>query len=228
MKILTAEQIKQLDAYTIEHEPIASIDLMERASRAFANRIMAEWAPDTVVKVFAGPGNNGGDALAVSRMLAEAGYAVSVYLFNTKGHLSPDCEENKQRLLTCGNVDFVEVTTTFDPPVLEASDLVIDGLFGTGVTRPLNGGFASVVKYINASCATVVAIDVPSGLMCLTISSRQDIHLRFRILNLRSSFLRTKPMWDIGRCSTSESRTRCSISLPLLIGSRKRGMCVLC
>ena len=166
MKILTAEQIKQLDAYTIEHEPIASIDLMERASRAFANRIMAEWAPGTVVKVFAGPGNNGGDALAVSRMLAEAGYAVSVYLFNTKGHLSPDCEENKQRLLTCGNVNFMEVTTTFDPPVLEASDLVIDGLFGTGVTRPLNGGFASVVKYINASCATVVAIDVPSGLMC--------------------------------------------------------------
>lgn len=139
---------------------------MERASLAFATRIMEQWSTATVVKVFAGPGNNGGDALAVSRMLSKYGYKVYVYLFNTSGKLSPDCQENKNRLAECEEVEFVEVTSSFDPPILEKTDVVIDGLFGTGMSRPLNGGFASVVKYINSSAATVISIDVPSGLMC--------------------------------------------------------------
>ena len=176
MKILTAAQFKIIDNYTIEHEPVSSIDLMERASRAMADRICARWTVDTPIKIFAGPGNNGGDALAIARMLCEARYKVTVYLFNTSDSLSPDCETNKQRLMKYQmdelnamrpySVIFTEVTSEFKPPVLEKDDLVIDGLFGTGLSRPLNGGFASVVKYINASPATVVAIDVPSGLMC--------------------------------------------------------------
>lgn len=176
MKILSAAQLKVIDDYTIAHEPVNSIDLMERASRAVADKICSRWAVDTPVKVFAGPGNNGGDALAIARMLCEAKYQVTVYLFNISDSLSPDCEVNKQRLMkyqmgeanapgqSC--VAFTEVTSEFQPPVLEEGDLVIDGLFGTGLSRPLNGGFASVVKYINASPATVVSIDVPSGLMC--------------------------------------------------------------
>jgi NAD(P)H-hydrate epimerase len=176
MKILSAAQFKVIDSYTIEHEPVSSIDLMERASRAVADKICGRWAVDTPVKIFAGPGNNGGDALAIARMLCEAKYRVTVYLFNTSNGLSPDCEANKKRLMkycmeemsALGRfcVAFTEVTSEFKPPVLEEGDLVIDGLFGTGLSRPLNGGFASVVKYINASPATVVAIDIPSGLMC--------------------------------------------------------------
>lgn len=166
VKIYTAEQIREIDAYTIANEPITSINLMERASAAFAQKFMERWGSSVVLKVFAGPGNNGGDALAVSRILACQGYRVSVYLFNTKGSLSPDCQTNKIRLRECRNINFVEVTSSFAPPVLNEGDVVIDGLFGTGVTRPLNGGFASVVKYINASPATVVSIDVPSGLIC--------------------------------------------------------------
>lgn len=156
-----------LDAYTIEHEPITSLDLMERAARAFAHEIMARWGEQTAVKIFAGPGNNGGDALAVARLLADAGYAdISVYLFNTSGNLSADCSSNYQRLKGKAEVKLTEVTTQFTPPAIDPSDLIIDGLFGTGLSRPLNGGFASVVKYINASGATVVSIDIPSGLMC--------------------------------------------------------------
>lgn len=176
MKILSAAQLKIVDAYTIEHEPISSINLMERASRAVADKIRARWSSDTPIKIFAGPGNNGGDALAIARMLGEANYKVYVYLFNTSDGLSPDCHINKQRLvdfqdakqkmLGVRNVEFVEVTSQFTPPKLEEGDLVVDGLFGTGLSRPLNGGYASVVKYINASPATVVSIDVPSGLMC--------------------------------------------------------------
>ncbi|MCR5312293.1 MAG: NAD(P)H-hydrate dehydratase [Bacteroidaceae bacterium] len=166
MKILTAVQMRELDAYTIEHEPISSIDLMERASKAFADKIISRWNISTVVKVFAGPGNNGGDALAVARMLSNVGYTIQVYLFNTKGHLSSDCETNKNRLQKCHGVIFEEIRSSFNPPILEETDLVIDGLFGSGINRPLSAGFASVVKYINSSNATVVSIDVPSGLMC--------------------------------------------------------------
>ena len=127
IKIFPTIQIKELDAYTIENEPVASIDLMERASQALAKTISERWNTETPFTVFAGPGNNGGDALAVSRLLAQQGYRVEVYLFNTKGSLSPDCETNKKRLTELSGIDFHEI--------------------------------------INSSPATVVALDVPSGLM---------------------------------------------------------------
>ena len=165
MKIFPTQSIKELDAYTIENEPIASIDLMERASKTIAKAIAQRWNADTPFTVFAGPGNNGGDALAVARLLAGQGYELSVYLFNTKGELSPDCTTNQERLAEVRNIDFHEVTTQFVPPVLTAGHVVIDGLFGSGLNKPLSGGFAAVVKYINSSPAKVVSIDMPSGLM---------------------------------------------------------------
>lgn len=165
MKIFTAVQISELDKYTIEHEPIKSIDLMERAARELTCAICGHWDNTTPVVVFAGPGNNGGDALAVARMLMSEGYKVQVFLFNITGRLSADCAENKQRLLDKKAKQFVEVTQEFDPPRLEQGMLVVDGLFGSGINKPLSGGFASLVKYINASQAEVVSIDMPSGLM---------------------------------------------------------------
>ncbi len=166
MKIFTGAQIHELDKYTIEHEPIESIDLMERAAKALTRAICEQWPTDIPVVVFAGPGNNGGDALAVARMMAEMNYEVSVYLFNISGHLSSDCAVNRHRLVECKQVKaFVEVIEEFDPPVLEENMLVIDGLFGSGLNKPLAGGFASLVKYINSGASTVVSIDMPSGLM---------------------------------------------------------------
>ena len=166
MKIFTTAQIRELDKYTIEHEPIASLDLMERAARVLTQVVVQEWTVATPIVIFAGPGNNGGDALAMARMLSEQNYQVNVYLFNISGHLSADCAANKQRLLdTKLAKNFVEVSTEFDPPVLDSNTLVIDGLFGSGLNKPLAGGFASLVKYINASPSKVVSIDVPSGLM---------------------------------------------------------------
>ena len=166
MKIFTNTQIHELDQYTIEHEPISSVDLMERAAKAITRTISEQWSNSTPVVVFAGPGNNGGDALAVARMLAESNYHVSVYLFNISSHLSADCATNRQRLRDCKQVKaFIEVTQEFEPPQLEADTLVVDGLFGSGLNKPLAGGFASLVKYINASPSQVVSIDLPSGLM---------------------------------------------------------------
>ena len=179
MKIFTSAQIHELDKYTIDHEPIKSIDLMERA----ASRIVAEirhlcTAYNTIV-VFAGPGNNGGDALAVARILASEGMKVKAWLFNTTGRLSADCKTNRDRLTGMKELDsFTMVIDEFDPPTLDASTLVIDGLFGVGLNKPLTGGYASLVKYINASPSKVVSIDMPSGLM----SESNEYNVRSNII----------------------------------------------
>ncbi len=166
MKIFTRAQIQELDKYTIDHEHIKSIDLMERVARTLTKAIAERWSQAVPVVVFAGPGNNGGDALAVARLLGDRGYNVDTFLFNITGHLSADCAENKNRLIDKkGRPLYTEVTQEFDPPRLEEGMLVVDGLFGSGLNKPLAGGFASLVKYINASAADVVSIDMPSGLM---------------------------------------------------------------
>lgn len=168
MKIFEASQIKDIDQYTIVNEPVSSLDLMERAATAFAHAVMRRWSRETPVVVFAGPGNNGGDALAVSRLLAERGYGVKVYLFNPDSTLSPDCEANRSFLYgVVKKEDFFEIAkgVRVELPVLTSDTLVLDGLFGIGLNRPLEGGFAAVIQYINKSDATVVSIDIPSGLM---------------------------------------------------------------
>lgn len=165
MKIFPSIQIKELDAYTIEHEPIASIDLMERAANAITNAIVKRWEKDTPIVVFAGPGNNGGDALAVARLLSIQKYEVKAFLFNPKNELSDECKENYERASRIHSIELIEVTAQFVPPALDFDTLVVDGLFGIGLNKPLQGGYAAVVKYINSCDATVIGIDIPSGLM---------------------------------------------------------------
>jgi len=165
MKIFTGTQIREHDRYTMEHEPIRSIDLMERAAKALTFAITERWNAQTPFVVFAGPGNNGGDALAVARMLLDQGYDLQIFLFNVHNKLSEDCEINKKRLLEKHPKSFTEISLNFDPPTLTQETVVIDGLFGSGINKPLSGGFAAMVKYINQSQAKVVSIDLPSGLM---------------------------------------------------------------
>lgn len=214
MKIFPTTSIKELDAYAIENEPISSIDLMERASEAVAEAIAGRWDAETPLVAFAGPGNNGGDALAVSRLLAGRGYRVEVYLFNTKGSLSPDCEANRDRLAGIAGVELHEITTQFVPPALTAEHLVIDGLFGSGLNKPLSGGFAAVVKYINASPATVVSIDIPSGLMgednsynVMANVVRADLTLSLQLPKLAFFFAENEPYvgeWELLDIGLSE------------------------
>ncbi|MDR3260626.1 MAG: NAD(P)H-hydrate dehydratase [Tannerella sp.] len=164
LKIIETERIKELDQYTIDHEPVASIDLVERAATAFTQEYSRHFTKQNRVIIFSGQGNNGADALAIARLLGEEGYRIEVYLFNPAQHLSPDCELNKQRVLADKKVRLFEVYEDFTPPVLTARDVVIDGLFGSGLNRSLSGGYADVIEYINQSEATVVSIDIPSGL----------------------------------------------------------------
>ena len=165
MKIFTNDQIRSIEKYTIENEGVTSDELIERAAAAITCEIMSRWRQSKNVWVIAGQGNNGADALAVARMLLEQGYNVQVLLFNVFGRLSEGCIHSRKRLLDAGNVNFTEVTGDFNPPFISPDSLVIDGLFGSGLREPLTGGFRSFVDYINESKATIVSIDVPSGLM---------------------------------------------------------------
>lgn len=164
MKVFKISQIRDIDQYTISNEPISSLNLMERAAQAFSKLFMSRIPVYRKVVVFAGPGNNGGDALAVARILLHNGYDVETFLFNPKGRLSNDCDENKDKLWRTDGVKFTEVKDAFSPPELGSDIVVIDGLFGSGLTQPLSGGFAGVVQYINKSDALVISIDVPTGL----------------------------------------------------------------
>ncbi|CAK7077382.1 MAG: Bifunctional NAD(P)H-hydrate repair enzyme Nnr [Parabacteroides sp.] len=164
IKIFATDKIKELDQYTIQNEPISSIDLVERAATVFMHEFCRRYSKQIRIVIFAGQGNNGADALAIARLLIDEGYRVETYLFNPTEHLSYDCELNKQRLLGMDKIEFTEVKDNFVPPTLGDRDVVIDGLFGSGLNRPLSGGFPALVNYINQSGATVVAIDIPSGL----------------------------------------------------------------
>lgn len=165
MRIFTSQAIHEIDSATCEAQRISSIDLMERAASMVSCELVSRFMPNQRFVIMAGPGNNGGDALAVARMLIEQGYKkVEVFLFNVSGKLSHDCDEERKKLITIDGVDFTEVSREFNPPYLCDKDVVVDGLFGSGLSQPLVGGFVAVARYINESGAYVVSIDLPSGL----------------------------------------------------------------
>lgn len=165
MKIFTNSEIRQIDQYTIEREGVTPLELIERVARAVADEITARWKTSKPVVIFAGPGNNGADALAAGALLAEYGYKVHAYLFNIGGNkLSAECMACRDRYMQCPGVGITEVIDTFMMPDLQRNLLIIDGLFGSGLRDPLKGGFSYLVQRINEAKATVVSIDIPSGL----------------------------------------------------------------
>jgi NAD(P)H-hydrate epimerase len=165
MKIFSTGQIREIDACTIVHEPVASIGLMERAAMASAGWLMERYSRDTDLVIFTGPGNNGGDGWALARLLATAVYnKIKVYQLFTPGSLSPDAEANRQRLMEQNLVPIYPIGKQEDFPALAGPEIVIDALFGSGLTRPLSGLAAELVQHINRSGAEVISIDIPSGL----------------------------------------------------------------
>ena len=165
MKLFTTSQTHAWDAHTMKHEPIASVDLMNRASTVFSTWFKQVYN-DTQrpVAVFAGPGNNGGDGFAVARLLHHAFYDVRVLVVNFNGKPSHDFEA--QRKLLPSDVQVVELKQPSDlPPFLDRT-VFIDALFGSGLNRPLEGIWAELLEKLNALPNAVAAIDVPSGMLC--------------------------------------------------------------
>lgn len=169
MVILTAEQTRAADALTCQTQGISSLELMERAASAVVHDLLgALYYPEPVkrVVVCCGPGNNGGDGLAVARRLAAPSsfstYTVEVY-YLTADRYSPDWLANRERLPA--DVQVVALASEADFPMLAADALVVDALFGTGLSRPLEGLAAALVQYLNAGPGRIYAIDVPSGML---------------------------------------------------------------
>ncbi len=164
MKIFSAEQVRAIDNYTIKNEPIASIDLMERAAMRLTGWFVKKYKTDRDVVIFAGSGNNGGDSLAMSRMLAERQYRVRCYLVSTGKKYAANCELNLERLKSGGLAEINVITGAEHLPELNDKQVIVDGIFGSGLTRKVEGLYAEVIQCINESKANVVSIDIPSGL----------------------------------------------------------------
>jgi NAD(P)H-hydrate epimerase len=167
MKIFTNDGLRRIGDRTVEKEGIQMLDLIERAASAVSYELISRWRTSKRFVFFAGPGDNGADALAVARMMYEQGYHPEVYLFNIRStQLSQCCLVNRDRLIqTAGDdIEFIEVIQNFNPPELNEGDVVVDGLFGNGLRSPLRGGYTALVQYINSSDAYVVSIDLPSGM----------------------------------------------------------------
>lgn len=169
-KLISAKQTRQADQHTIETEPITSIDLMERASEALVKTIQSDLDKNSKIAVVSGPGNNGGDGLVIARLLLEQGYDVAAILLQYDKELSKDCSINKQRLQ---QVDIIKSNN--DLPNFKNYDLIIDAIFGSGLTRPIASPFDHVVNSINESECHVISVDIPSGMFCDSINSVEPI-----------------------------------------------------
>ena len=173
MKILSAEQLRQLDRYTIEHEPVPSIELMERAAGKVFAELKQLLRHNDRIAVFCGMGNNGGDGLAIARMLVEDGYYhVDTYVVKHSPQPSSDFWENEKRLKHISGLHYIETENQI--PKLGRDAKVVDALFGTGLSRPVTGLAASVIDAINAAGSTVYSVDVPSGLYCDELNSGEE------------------------------------------------------
>ena len=163
MKILSAEQVAKADAYTIEREPIKSIDLMERAAKACFEWIHFKYDKSERFNIFCGVGNNGGDGLVVARMLLEKGYEVNTFVVAFSDKHSPDFSTNLERLKKLNPNSIQTLTAKKHEMELDGS-IIIDAIFGSGLNRPAVGFTADLIDKINNCEDEVISIDIPSGL----------------------------------------------------------------
>ncbi|MBC7892134.1 MAG: NAD(P)H-hydrate dehydratase [Sphingobacteriaceae bacterium] len=171
MKLFTAAQIRDWDALTIKAEPVSSLDLMERAASALTDWLLQQYRegrtelfPRPALTVcFCGMGNNGGDGLVVARLLHQAGWPVQVVVVRHSEKASADFKANLDRFESLGDVHWIEKAAPVFPKIPPDS-LVLDALLGTGLSRPASGILAETIGKINQSNATVVAVDIASGL----------------------------------------------------------------
>jgi len=157
MKIFTDKQIKEADRYTIENEPVVSIDLMERASIAIADRINEDLDKQNPLLFVVGKGNNGGDGLAVARILKQKGFDCTVFLAYDKRFLNDECSINLAKLPA--EIPFIDNLAEIDKRTV-----IIDALLGTGVSGTVKEPLLSIISQINKLGNKVISIDLPSGM----------------------------------------------------------------
>jgi hydroxyethylthiazole kinase-like uncharacterized protein yjeF len=161
MKIFSADQVREADAYTIAQEPIPSIELMERAAEAFSEVFSIYYPAEIEVAVVCGTGNNGGDGLAVSRILKSLGYSTQTFIIGNIENGSEDFKINYHQLQAQEEPTHLNDATSI--PSYEFP-VIIDAIFGSGLTRAVTGLYAEVINKMNQSESEIVAIDIASGL----------------------------------------------------------------
>lgn len=171
MELLSADQIKQWDAYTCKQQAISSTVLMERAATACLHWLEEHQYSERHLVIFCGKGNNGGDGLALARLLHAKEIHATVFILHTEGEPSADFSANLQRLPPAVPVQYIKPGDP--PPPLQKDRVLIDALFGSGLNRPLEGLAAQLVAHINAAGAETVSIDIPSG-MFIDKSSKEN------------------------------------------------------
>lgn len=170
MKILSSEEIRKADAYAIEHEPVKSTDLMERAAKACVNWLINSTLlkeKKNKITVVCGLGNNGGDGLAIARLLAKKKFKVDVFIIRYSEKCSKDFLINEKRLKKTSKVKIHNITSVENSKTsadYNQSSVVVDCIFGSGLNKSIEGLAADVIKHINKSKCIVVSIDAPSGL----------------------------------------------------------------
>jgi NAD(P)H-hydrate epimerase len=176
MKIFNQTQIREWDAATIARESIKSSDLMERAGYQITNWITSVF-PETDQKfqIACGIGNNGGDGLVVSRLLAEKGYPVEVLLLTLGSEPSPDNALNTERLPKYSYLTVTSIGPDRELPKINPGSVVIDAIFGSGLNRPIEGYFEKLFIHMNNRASQIIAIDVPSGMFIDTPGDHHTI-----------------------------------------------------
>lgn len=164
MKLFNTSQIKELDNLTCTLEGLSSLELMDRAAMALYQRIRKKVLRTQSVLVVSGPGNNGGDGLAIGRLLLDEGYPVTIVLCE-QFKLSADAAVQLKRLKSSFPQTVYTLENADKLAVFEDREVVIDAVFGSGLNRPLKGFYADVVQWINRQKAFKIAIDLPSGLL---------------------------------------------------------------
>lgn len=172
MKILSVAQIRLLDAYTIAHEPIASVDLMERAAQAFVVWLCSNYDTTTPIHIFCGKGNNGGDGLAIARLLICKNYKVQVTVINHTDKPSDDFQINESRLAQLLPINYISSEEEWKNPSENA--LIIDSILGSGLSRPVSGIVQAVIQRINSSGLKIVSVDIASGLFADQLNDPND------------------------------------------------------
>jgi hydroxyethylthiazole kinase-like uncharacterized protein yjeF len=160
--VLTADEMRSVDAWAIEKQGVPSLDLMETAGRAVADAAVG-LASSSRAAVICGKGNNGGDGLVAARALAESGLAVDALLLSLPGDLSGDAKANLERFPAARHVEPAELAGA-----LAGAGVVVDAIFGTGFAGAPRDSAASAIEAINTSPAPVVATDVASGVNAST------------------------------------------------------------
>lgn len=173
MKILTAENIRLADEFTIKNEPISSILLMERASSACVNWIVENCKKHTKFAVFCGNGNNGGDGFAIAGLLYLKGFDVHVFIDSSNEKFSEDSQINYKRLKEFSGISIDEFKE-IDSIRLDDETLIIDALFGTGLSRKLDGIYEDLIEKLNDLKQIKISVDVPSGLFSDKISAENQ------------------------------------------------------